>query len=40
VEQGWPVALIALLLELRALVTLLNPRSRWAFSFGAVQERG
>jgi hypothetical protein len=37
VIQGWPVVLIALLVELRALVTLLNPRSRWAFPFGAVQ---
>ena len=37
VIQGWPVALIALLIEVRALLTLLNPRSKWAFPFGAVQ---
>ena len=38
VMQGWPVVLIALLIEVRALVTLLNPRSKWAFSFGTVQD--
>ena len=31
VGAGWPVVLIALLIEVQFLITIINPNSKWAF---------
>ncbi len=33
VGAGWPVVLFVLLLEALAVITIINPRSRWALNF-------
>jgi hypothetical protein len=39
VGQGWPVVLLVLCFESLAVLTVINPRSRWAFNFYGAQRR-
>jgi hypothetical protein len=39
VGQGWPVILLVLCLEVLAVLTIIRPRSRWAFNFDGVKRQ-